>query len=175
MNLLSRQRTLEQIATAHMLHASAETVGGLGRRFPQAMDQVITTGMAKEPDQRYASTKDLATAARAAVGADQDRTQAASAGPYAGGAAAWTAQPTGQLNQPGPDLGCGLRAADQTATERPQPDPTQAAFTAATQYRTPPATQYRPPADPLPPDAARRFHRGRAETSCWPRPPHFSS
>ena len=68
--------TLEQIATAHMLQPPPKP-STVRPQIPQAMDQVITTGMAKEPDQRYASTKDLATAARAAVGAEQDRTQAA--------------------------------------------------------------------------------------------------
>ena len=68
--------TLEQIATAHMLQPPPKP-SMVRPQIPQAMDHVIDTGMAKEPDQRYSSTKDLATAARAAVGAEQDRTQAA--------------------------------------------------------------------------------------------------
>ena len=59
-------RSLEQIATAHMLTPPPKPSARLPQ-IPSEMDQVITTGMAKEPDQRYASTKDLATAARAAV------------------------------------------------------------------------------------------------------------
>ena len=41
------------------------------------MDEVIATGMAKNPDQRYATTKDLATAARAALTAPIPHTQPA--------------------------------------------------------------------------------------------------
>jgi serine/threonine protein kinase len=59
-------RTLEQIATAHMLKPPPQP-SALLSQIPLAMDQVITIGMAKEPDQRYATTKDLASAARAAV------------------------------------------------------------------------------------------------------------
>ena len=84
------------------------------------MDQVITTGMAKEPDQRYASTKDLATAARAAVGAEQDRTQAAQQDRTQAAPRAWTVQPTGQVNQPGPTM--AARPAEPTERlHRPDP------------------------------------------------------
>ena len=58
--------TLEQLAVAHMLqpplHPSEVHAG-----VPAAMDQVIATGMAKEPAERYATAKDLAGAARGAL------------------------------------------------------------------------------------------------------------
>ncbi|HEX4395570.1 MAG TPA: protein kinase [Mycobacterium sp.] len=58
--------TLEQLAVAHMLqpplHPSELQAG-----VPAAMDQVIATGMAKEPAERYATAKDLASAAREAL------------------------------------------------------------------------------------------------------------
>ena len=102
------------------------------------MDQVITTGMAKEPDQRYATTKDLATAARAAVGADRialrPRSRTARRRRRGRGR-----HRTEQLNQPGPTMA----ARPPEPTERlHRPDP--AAFAAATQYRTP-AVQGPPP------------------------------
>ena len=57
---------IEKIAVAHMFEPPprpSELLGGV----PQAMDNVIATGMAKDPDQRYATTKDLARGARAAL------------------------------------------------------------------------------------------------------------
>jgi serine/threonine protein kinase len=141
-------KTLEQIATAHLLQPPPRP-STAGPQIPQAMDQVITIGMAKEPDQRYASTKDLATAARAAVGAQQDRNQAVQQDRTIAAPPAWTAQPTDQLNQPG-----------RTVAARP-PEPTErlhrpgpAASAAATQYRTP-AGQGAPPPS-IPPSGRRR-------------------
>jgi serine/threonine protein kinase, bacterial len=58
--------SLEQIVAAHMFQPAprpSELTGGIAA----AMDQVIATGMAKDPDQRYPTTKDLARAARAAL------------------------------------------------------------------------------------------------------------
>jgi class 3 adenylate cyclase len=58
--------SLEQIAVAHMLQPPLQP-SELQAGVPAAMDQVIATGMAKEPAERYATTKDLATAARGAL------------------------------------------------------------------------------------------------------------
>ena len=58
--------TLEQIVVAHMLQPPLQP-SELQARVPAAMDQVIATAMAKEPGQRYATTKDLASAARGAL------------------------------------------------------------------------------------------------------------
>ncbi|MFI5506644.1 protein kinase [Mycobacterium sp. NPDC051804] len=141
-------KTLEQIASAHMLHPPPAP-STVRPQIPQAMDQVITTGMAKEPDQRYRSTKDLATAARAAVGGEQARPQAGHQDHTQAAPPAWTAEPTAQMNQPGPTMA----ARPPEPTERinqPPPD----AFAAATQYRTP--TDRVPPTPPVapPPPAA---------------------
>jgi serine/threonine protein kinase len=58
--------TLEQIAVAHMLRPpprpSRERDG-----VPVAMDEVIATGMAKNPAERYATTVELARAAHDAT------------------------------------------------------------------------------------------------------------
>ncbi len=63
--------TLEQVAVGHMVtpppHPSEE-----GNTIPTAMDQVITTGLAKQPTDRYPSTMALAAAAREALAASTD-------------------------------------------------------------------------------------------------------
>lgn len=69
-------KTLEQLATAHMFQAPPHPSVVVPQLSP-TMDRVINTGMAKEPERRYGSTKDLATAARAAVGGADDPTQVA--------------------------------------------------------------------------------------------------
>ena len=146
-------KTLEQIATAHMLHPPPAP-STVRPQIPRAMDQVITTGMAKEPDRRFRSTKDLATAARAAVGGEPGRTQPPQQDYTQAAPPAWTAQPTAQVNQPPPTMA----ARPVEPTERlQQPDP--AAFAAATQYRTP--VEQAPPAPPAaassdPPSGRRR-------------------
>jgi serine/threonine protein kinase len=58
--------TMEQIAVAHMLQPVPRP-SELRDGVPAEMDQVIATGMAKDPDQRYQTAKDLAQAARAAM------------------------------------------------------------------------------------------------------------
>jgi len=67
--------TLEQVAVGHMVtppprpSQDHDTV-------PLAMDQVIATGLAKQPADRYASTIDLAAAAHRAIGSPADQAHA---------------------------------------------------------------------------------------------------
>lgn len=58
--------SLEQLATAHMFEPPPKP-SIIQHGVPAAMDQVIAKGMAKDPDRRYQTTKDLAQAARAAL------------------------------------------------------------------------------------------------------------
>lgn len=88
------------------------------------MDQVIATGMAKSPDQRYATTRDLATAARAALTAPVSHSQPA---PF-------TPPPAPSWSAPVP---------------YPNTGPTAAPAHAATQYGAPAApAAWSPPAMP---------------------------
>jgi serine/threonine protein kinase len=58
--------SFEQVATAHLMTPPPLPSTSSPRLSP-ALDRVIATGMAKQPDQRYATTRDLAAAARNAV------------------------------------------------------------------------------------------------------------
>jgi serine/threonine protein phosphatase PrpC len=58
--------SLAELVTAHMFEPPPKP-SQLRRGVPADMDHVIATGMAKEADHRYGTTKDLAQAARAAL------------------------------------------------------------------------------------------------------------
>lgn len=58
--------SFEQVATAHLMTPPPLPSTSLPGLSP-ALDRVIATGMAKQPDRRYATTRDLAAAARDAV------------------------------------------------------------------------------------------------------------
>jgi serine/threonine protein kinase len=58
--------SVEQIALAHVM-TTPPAPSAVRDDLPPAMDAIIATGMAKNPGQRYATTKDLATAARNAL------------------------------------------------------------------------------------------------------------
>lgn len=74
--------------------------------IPTQMDQVIAIGMAKDPDQRYATTKDLAVAARAAL-----------AGPVSQSPPAAVAAPGWPAPVPYPDTGPRTHAASVAPTQ----------------------------------------------------------
>ena len=59
-------RSLEQIAMAHLVKPPPKPSENRPS-VPKMMDSVIATGMAKNPDERYPTTKKLATAARTAL------------------------------------------------------------------------------------------------------------
>lgn len=58
--------SFEQVATAHLMTPPPLPSTSSPRLSP-SLDHVIATGMAKQPEQRYATTRDLAAAARDAV------------------------------------------------------------------------------------------------------------
>lgn len=70
---------LEQIATGHMFDPPPRP-SAIQSGVPAAMDNVIATGMAKDPDERCATTRALAQAARAALPAPISHATIAAAG-----------------------------------------------------------------------------------------------
>jgi predicted Ser/Thr protein kinase len=75
--------TFEQVADGHMFtpppHPSEEHP-----TIPTALDHVITTGLAKQPTDRYPTATDMATAAQDAITTEPARTQRSLAGADAG-------------------------------------------------------------------------------------------
>ncbi|OBJ34097.1 serine/threonine-protein kinase [Mycolicibacter heraklionensis] len=71
--------SLEQIATGHMFDPPPRP-SAIHSSVPAAMDNVIAIGMAKDPEDRYATTRDLAQAARAALPAPIGHATIAAAG-----------------------------------------------------------------------------------------------
>jgi serine/threonine protein kinase len=108
------------------------------------MDQVIATGMAKNPDQRYATTKDLAVAARAALTAPVPHAQPFTPPPPA---------PSWSAPVPYPDTG-----------------PSAAPANAATQYRAP--AHYSAPPQPAPwsPPAMPSPQQAQTPSPWWHNP-----
>ena len=80
-------QSLEQIAVSHMTRPPPRP-SQVKAGVPTAMDDVIATGMAKNPDQRYATTVELARAAREATTG-----RLARAGAHRAGAATASARP----------------------------------------------------------------------------------
>jgi len=111
------------------------------------MDQVIATGMAKSPDQRYATTKDLAVAARAALTA-----------PIAQGAPAPVAPP------PPPAPGWS------TPVQYPDTGPGAVAAGAPTQYSTAPQFAAAAPPPTWSPPPAPNVQQAQASSPWWHNP-----
>jgi serine/threonine protein kinase len=86
--------TLEQVAVGHMVTTPPRPSERAG--IPRAMDQVIATGLAKKPEERYPTTVEMATAAKEAVTVPTGQhdsthpTQAAPVSPGNPGPPIWT-------------------------------------------------------------------------------------
>jgi serine/threonine protein kinase, bacterial len=121
---------IEQVAMAHMMEPPPRP-SRLQAGVPEAMDEVIAIGMAKDPRQRYVTTKDLARAARTALHAAPRRPEpppTRAAPPPSRPAPQYTPPPT-----PRPPI-------------TPSPTPVRAALEPATLLASP-AT---PPPQPVP-------------------------
>lgn len=121
----------EQVATAHMFNAPPRP-SELHTGLPPAMDEVIAKGMAKDPDQRFHSVKDLAVAAKNALTAPQRPS-----------APAWGAAPPGTPPAAMPAAGMQGYATQRISGERPLPTVGQ---TYPTHTTNPPVATPWPPA-----------------------------
>jgi serine/threonine protein kinase len=98
------------------------------------MDQVVATGMAKSPEQRYATTKDLAVAARAALTAPMQASQPA---PYVAAAAFAAPSHAPTWSAPVPYPATGPAAPTAGWSPPPMPNPQQPQQVPSVWWRNP--------------------------------------
>jgi serine/threonine protein kinase, bacterial len=93
--------SLEQILLAHIQEPPPKA-SSLRPALPAALDEVIATGMAKNPEQRYQTARDLASAARLALtsGPRPDEDTHDGGLPAGGGSAAETSNETLKRSRP---------------------------------------------------------------------------
>ena len=111
--------TLEQVAVGHMVTPPPRPSERAA--IPQAMDQVIATGLAKQPADRYSTTVEMASAAKEAVtGAGQsprcDTATAADARGWSPRAKLATTTVDAGGQHPGPVSGVGADAVQRTSS-----------------------------------------------------------
>jgi serine/threonine-protein kinase len=121
--------TLEQVAMAHMTtpppRPSEQRHG-----IPKAMDDVIITGLAKSPKQRYRTARDLARGARAALTAATRQSSA----PASARTSTDPPKPAASPAHDSPEIQEGVtqRAPNLASTAWPQPAPQRRLMKAAT-------------------------------------------
>ena len=127
---------------------------------PPELDAIVAQGMAKRPDDRFATPSELAMAAKVAIAAVP--TGPASPAPF-GRPAAAPAPGTPHPAEVGPPLAVGLLSADgsHNSADRLPPPPPPTPPPGAQQYGPPGAQQYGPPPSGPPPYAGPDRAAGR--------------
>jgi serine/threonine protein kinase, bacterial len=141
-------KTLEQVVVAHMMNPPPK-LSEKRDDIPPAMDDVVATGMAKDPKQRYQSTTELAAAARTAITTPIPRAPAAPAAPAEMPPPALTDPPTQPRTLPAAFADMSMPPA-RPVTVPAQPAPPQVQPPAPANKASPaaPTRQAPPPAQP---------------------------
>ena len=144
------------IMYAHM-NTAPPKVTALAPDAPPGLDEVVSRGMSKNPEDRYASAGALARAARAALrAADHDGPPS----PLAGTLLPWTLPP--------PDATTRLSGPTWAPPSGPTPDPPPTGYPL---YRTPPPPRSTPPPPPPPPPPPASHQPWSPQPQPWPPQP----